>query len=101
MGPGSAIDSTGLRSEVEPGGRGRVENRDLAAGADEEAADLIQRTLGRAEADPLQTCGSPHERLQALEREREVGAALGVGDGMDLVDDHGLDAARASRRRGR
>ena len=31
---------------------------------------------------------------QALEREREVRAALGRGDGVDLVDDHRLDAAQ-------
>ncbi len=28
--------------------------------------------------------------LEALEREREVRAALGVGDGVDLIDDHGV-----------
>ena len=38
-----------------------------------------------------------HELLQALEREGEVRAALGVRDGVDLVDDHRVDRARASR----
>ena len=31
------------------------------------------------------------EPLQPLEAEREVGAALGAGDGVDLVHDHEAD----------
>ena len=33
------------------------------------------------------------EGVEAFEREGEVGAALVVGDGVDLVDDDGADAA--------
>ena len=42
---------------------------------------------------PIRCDGRPRLRLEALEREREVRAALGVGDGVDLVDDHRLDPA--------
>ncbi len=34
------------------------------------------------------------ERVEALEAEGQVGAALVVGDGVDLVDDDGVDAAQ-------
>ena len=70
---------------------------DLARRADEEAPDLLQRILRRAQPDPLDVPrrgrAAARLRLQALEREREVRAALGGGDGVDLVDDHRLDAA--------
>jgi hypothetical protein len=35
--------------------------------------------------------GTAHEVLEAFEGEGHVGAALGGGEGVDLVDDHGLD----------
>ena len=73
---------------------------DLAAGPDEEAPDLLERVLRRAQADPLEGGAAGRippfardERLQALERQGQVRAALGVRDGVDLVDDHGVDAA--------
>ena len=34
----------------------------------------------------------PPQALEALQAQREVGAALGAGDRVDLVDDHVLDA---------
>src|SRR5216684_2912773 len=34
---------------------------------------------------------SAGQMIEALERQREMSAALVVGDGMDFVDDHGLD----------
>ncbi len=37
------------------------------------------------------------EGFEAFEREGEVGAALVVGDGVDLVDDDGVDAAEDVR----
>ena len=55
--------------------------------------DPLQRALGRREADPLRfrvALGGDHVR-EPLEGQRQVGAALGLGDGVDLVDDHGLD----------
>ena len=53
--------------------------------ADHEPADLLERVLGRAQTDPLDL--APGGGAEALERQREVGAALRRGDGVDLVDD--------------
>ncbi len=82
----------------------RVNDRDIAMRADEVAPDLLERILGRGEPDPLDPRrGAPAARLglEPLEREREVRAALGGGNGVDLVDDHRLDRAeRLSRARG-
>ena len=58
--------------------------------------DLLERPLRGREADRAATA-RPAEVLEPLERERQVGAALGGGDRVDLVDDHRLDARRASR----
>ncbi len=76
-----------------------VHDRHLASRADEEAADLLQRVLRGAQADSLHRAAGL--RLQALERQREMRAALGRRDGVDLVDDHRLDATehRARLRR--
>ena len=65
---------------------------DDRAGADQEARDLVDRLLRRRQADPNQRLGD--DRLQPLEREREVAAALARGDGVDLVDDHGANAGQ-------
>ena len=52
-------------------------------------ADLLERVLGRAQADPLQlgVAAALSDLRQPLERQREVRAALGRGDGVDLIDD--------------
>ena len=57
---------------------------------------------GRCVADsPMRWgAGVRHELLEPLEGEGQVGAALGGGEGVDLVDDDGLDAGAASRRPG-
>ena len=59
-------------------------------------------STGRTVADrPMRCAGRSRRRVEPLEREREVGAALGAGDGVHLVDDHRLDAAqRLAGRRG-
>ena len=64
--------------------------------ASEEAGDLVQRALRGGEADPLGrgAAAIDHPVLEALEGDREVAAPLGGGQRMDLVDDHGLDAAQ-------
>ena len=62
-----------------------VDDRDLAAGAAEEPGDLLERPLRRREPDPLRLLGG--QRRQPLEAEGEVGAALGGGHRVDLVDD--------------
>ena len=59
--------------------------------AAEEARDLVERALRGREADALRRCVG--DRVEALEREREVRAALGRRERVDLVDDHCLDAA--------
>ena len=58
----------------------------------EEPGHLIDRSHGRRQPDAL---GRPVEQgVEALEAQREVGAALAAGHRVDLVDDHGLDAAQ-------
>ena len=89
--------------ELERLARAGVDDRDLATLADpaEIPGDGLERSLGGAEADALdRTRSSPSsvvarrsaQALEALEAQREVGAALGPGDRVDLVDDHVLDA---------
>ena len=75
-----------------------VDELDRPAARDE-TADLLERPLGRREADPLRRGrGQPFE---PLEREREVRSALRSGDGVDLVDDHRRNPSqRLARRRG-
>src|ERR1019366_5883218 len=73
------------------GAGARVDDGYLASGAHQEAADLLKGVLGGAQADALHR--PLRLLLETLERERQVGAALGVRDGVDLIDDHRLDAA--------
>ena len=58
---------------------------------------------GRCVADSPIRCGedrSPADPVvEALEGEGQVAAALGGGQRVDLVDDHGLDAAQRLARR--
>ena len=62
------------------------------AGSAEEAGDLLARGDGRGQADAL---GRPFEEVvEALQGQRQVGAALGGGEGVDLIDDDGLDGAQ-------
>ena len=56
-----------------------------------ESADLLDRALSGREADALHRAAG--EAVEALDREREVGAALRPGDRMHLVEDQRLDAA--------
>ena len=76
----------------------RVHHRALAAGTHEEAADLLQRTLSGGEPDALDRALGLV--LQALERQRQMGPALGAGHGVDLVHDHGLRAGEELARPG-
>ena len=52
----------------------------------EEARDRLERPLGGRESDALRRLVG--ERLEPLEREREVRSALRAGERVDLVDDH-------------
>ncbi len=104
-------DGASLRRVVAPGaGVGHVADRDdhfevellVARGVDDlhrpgspgsvvdgpaadEAGDVRQRALGGRQPDPLRPIG---QLLEALQGQGQVGAALGAGDGVDLVDDH-------------
>ena len=62
-----------------------VPSAPTAVAADQQPGDLLDRLLRRREADALQPAAG--ERVEPLEREREVRAALVAGDGVDLVDD--------------
>ena len=73
--------------------------RPLGQETAEEARHFLERSLGRREPDALRRPSS--DLLQPFEREREVSAAFGGREGMDLVDDHGLDADERGRRRRR
>ena len=81
----------------------------LVAGVDDRRAGARSPTsrrptvsIGRWVADSPMRCGPPvAQRLEPLEREREVRAALVAGDGVDLVDDDGLDRAQRARGRAR
>ncbi len=77
-----------LRSGVDDRDRPRLPRAQALAAA-QEARDLLERALRRREPDPLRrpACGLG----QALEREREMRAALRPDDGVDLVDDHRVD----------
>jgi hypothetical protein len=69
--------------------------------AAEEGGDLLERALGGGQADALQRRElGISGGVEALEREGEVGAALGGDEAVDLVDDDGLDAAQELARVG-
>jgi hypothetical protein len=53
---------------------------------------LLDGAHRRGQPDP--SCGSVEQRVEPLQRERQVSTALGAGDGVHLVDDDGLDAAQ-------
>ena len=76
--------------EVELLADARVDQLDLAVAGDE-AADLLERPLGRGEADPLERLLD--EALEPFERQRQVRAALRPRYGVHLVHDHGVDRA--------
>ena len=58
-------------------------------------ADGLDRALRGRQPDALRRPLA--DRLEPLEREREVRAALVACDGVDLVDDDGLDRAEERR----
>ncbi len=68
-----------------------VDDGDVPVAADE-AGDLLERALRRRQRDALGLVVA--EGGEALEREREVRAALGRGHRMHLVDDHGANVAQ-------
>ena len=82
--------------EVERLAGAGIDDLDVPARPDA-AEERAIASSGRWVADsPIRCIGlraGSRSALQALQAEREVGPALGAGDGVDLVDDHVLDAA--------
>ena len=74
--------------------------------APQEGGDLIEGSLGCAQADALQRAqrsepaagrarrlmSPPAQRFEPLQAERQVRTTLGTHERVDLIDDHGLDA---------
>ena len=66
--------------------------------AREQPRHEVERALRRREPDALQAAAAlGHERIEPLEAQREVAAALVAGERVHLVDDHRAHAARAAR----
>ena len=59
---------------------------------DHQPPDPLDGTLRRRETDARRPVVA--QGLESFQREREVRAALVAGDGVDLVDDHGLGRAQ-------
>ena len=83
--------------------RTRVDDRDRSRRAvdvpAEKPRDFFKRALRSRQTDALRR--PQREFFQPFERQSEVRAALGGGDGVDFVDDHRVDVGerRARRRR--
>src|SRR6185503_6549850 len=80
-----------LDAEVQRAERPGVDERAVAAGADEEPADLVERLLRRRETDALYGALARRERLEPFERQGQVAAPLVPDEGVDLVDDRRRD----------
>src|SRR5438105_10306458 len=74
-----------LDAEVQSAEAARVDQSALAAAANEEAAHGIERLLRRGESDPLN--GPAVQRIEPLERERQMRATLVARHRVDLIDD--------------
>ena len=80
-----------LEREVEVALVAGVDDLGRGPRPDEEARHGLDRALRGRQPDALRRPLA--DRFEALEREREVRAALVACDGVDLVDDDGLDGA--------
>ena len=88
---GSRLVAVGLvRGRVQPSACPR--RRLPALCAAQEARDLVEWALRRRQPDALD--GHAGDRLEPLERQREMGAALGRHHRVDLVDDDRVDVAQ-------
>ena len=90
------MSSTGMTTSISSGLRmpaSTIVTGRGAPGADQPPRKRATSSSGRCVADsPMRCGGRAGDLLEPLERQGEVGAALGGGEGVDLVDDHGLDA---------
>ena len=59
----------------------------------EKPRHLFQRPLRSREADPLQP--PPRESLKPLQSQGQMGSALGGNQGMNFVDDDGVNGAQS------
>ena len=78
-----------LMAEVDGDAGARVA---LIVGAGEEGGEFVDGALGGGEADALGAAAG--DVVEALQRQREVAAAAVAGEGVDLVDDDGVDLAQ-------
>ena len=70
---------------------GLAKSRGWNFGAAEEARDFFERALRGGKADALEAAAG--EMFQALERQRKMRAALGRNEGVNFVEDDGVDGA--------
>ena len=77
--------------DVDARGGAGVDDRDVAI-ASEEAGDLVEGGRGSGQPDPLRLGDAVGS--EPLERQGQVGAALGGSQRVDLVHDHGVDGAQ-------
>ncbi len=77
-----------LDAEIDGAQVSRVHRFDRAPHPGEETRDVLDRLLRRGEANPKERTARPSQRLEALEREREVGPAFVAAKLVDLVHDH-------------
>ena len=104
---GAPVGGGGHASHVGHGGDYAHLRRRRGIGCDDghgaapaqEAGDLLARGDGSGQADALS--GTLQEVIEPLQTQRQVGAALAGGEGVDLVDDDGLDAAQGLAHSGR
>ena len=93
------LDSSGLRMPASTIVTGR--QAAVVVAPAEEAGDLVERALGGRQPDALRRGSVAARRSSRSSVSGEVGAPLGGGQRVDLVDDHRLDAAqRLARLRG-
>ena len=78
-----------LDAEIELTERAGVHQNTVPAGADEKPADVLERFLRGRQPDALDRPAG--ERLEPLERQRQVAAALVAHHRVDLVHDDGRD----------
>ena len=96
-----------LDGHIEVAGVAAVDDdrgRPVLVHARQQPGDHVEGSLGGREPDALQPPAAlGHQRIEPLEAEREVAAALVAGERVHLVDDHGPHPSeqRARRRRGR